>query len=147
MNMTEETIEEIAAFDAEVFPVDKWDLEKLRAEWSNLKPFILWLNDKIIGYCLMRRKDRHGREQVTTVDGIATASVFRNRGLATMLLEASLQWALGEGYKRVEAQTRMGNKASIHLFVDKFGFEIDGTTWPNYYRDGAPALLLAKDLT
>jgi len=80
---------------------------------------------------------------------IATIAVhpnFRQRGIGSALLRASMDAAYAEGARIYHLEVRAGNLAAQKMYAD-FGYEVVGRR-PRYYQDnGEDALLLTLDLT
>jgi [ribosomal protein S18]-alanine N-acetyltransferase len=80
---------------------------------------------------------------------IATVAVhpdFRQRGIGSALLRASMDAAYAEGARIYHLEVRAGNLAAQKMYAD-FGYEVVGRR-PGYYQDnGEDALLLTLELT
>jgi [ribosomal protein S18]-alanine N-acetyltransferase len=80
---------------------------------------------------------------------IATIAVhpdFRQRGIGSALLRASMDAAYAEGARIYHLEVRAGNFAAQKMYAD-FGYEVVGRR-PRYYQDnGEDALLLTLELT
>jgi ribosomal-protein-alanine N-acetyltransferase len=73
---------------------------------------------------------------------VATASAFRRRGVAALLLEHALSRCASRGLDSAWLEVRAGNTAAIALY-QRFGFVVEGRR-PAYYRDGEDALLMGR---
>jgi ribosomal-protein-alanine N-acetyltransferase len=106
------------------------------------------VDEKIVGYIMCRVETgfseikRFSLTHKGHVVSVAVLPEYRNRGIASILLERAME-ALKE-YRTTEIflEVRVSNKAAISLY-DRFGFtkarEIAG-----YYRDGEAAFVMVK---
>lgn len=75
---------------------------------------------------------------------IATVPSWRNRRIASTLLEKTIALARGKGLRRICLEVRASNVAAINLY-DKFAFEQSGTR-PGYYNNREDAVLMTKNI-
>lgn len=73
---------------------------------------------------------------------VATASAFRRRGVAALLLEHALSSCARRGLDSAWLEVRAGNSAAIALYR-RFGFSVEGCR-SAYYPDGEDALLMGR---
>jgi ribosomal-protein-alanine N-acetyltransferase len=83
---------------------------------------------KLAGYSIAMLT-RHGAE----IASLAVRPLYRQRGIATALLKATLPKLRRHGVKAVWLMVRPLNQEAIQLYR-KFGFARTGTV-PNYYED------------
>jgi len=79
---------------------------------------------------------------------IATIAVhpdFRQRGIGSALLRASMDAAYAEGARIYHLEVRAGNASAIKLYAD-FGYEIVGRRPKYYQNNGEDALLMTLNL-
>ena len=74
------------------------------------------------------------------IQNVATAPVFRRRGVAASLLKYMFARCQSSGFDAVWLEVRVSNAPAIALY-ERFGFEIVGRR-PNYYADGEDALVM-----
>jgi RimJ/RimL family protein N-acetyltransferase len=87
-------------------------------------PHVVALNDdQVIGWCDICR-DVDMAEHVGSL-GVGVISAFRGRGVGRALIEAALQKAKEERFKRIELEVYASNTVAIALY-EKFGFEREG---------------------
>lgn len=65
--------------------------------------------------------------------GLSVDGRFRQRGVATKLLDACLEWARNNGAHKISLQVWPHNEAAIALY-EKFGFEHEGLLRKHYRR-------------
>jgi ribosomal protein S18 acetylase RimI-like enzyme len=81
-------------------------------------------NDRVVGWCEVRRESLPGREHGGTL-GIGVRAAYRGRGLGRRLMEAALDDAWKRGFERIELWVRAPNVAAIALY-ERFGFVEEG---------------------
>ncbi len=81
---------------------------------------------------------------VAHIRNIAVDPAHRRRGLASRLLERSLQPYAMEGFARARLEVRESNTAAIELYRDR-GYEI-ARHIHEYYADGETALVMERTL-
>lgn len=80
------------------------------------------------------------------LDSIAVRPEVRRRGAGAALLRAVVEWAAGNGARRLALEVRAGNASAIRLY-ERFGFVRQGVR-PRYYADPEEdALLLTMPVT
>ena len=67
--------------------------------------------------------------------GMQVARSHRGRGIGSVLLEASIEWARQAGAHKIALEVWPHNDAAIALY-EKFGFEIEGTHRRYAFRNG-----------
>jgi ribosomal-protein-alanine N-acetyltransferase len=83
--------------------------------------------------------------EIAELQRMAVDPPHRRTGLATALLEGVLTLARGGGADRLLLEVREDNTAAI-AFYEAAGFE-ELDRRPRYYRDGATAVVLRRDVT
>lgn len=135
------TAAELAEFDAELFPVDAWDEEQFTEEMA--LPGTRFIDARIdgllIGYTYVQANGMVGH-----IHSIAVKEGYRRFRLAWLLSTIGLRWLRDQGCVRLEAKVRADNEASLGL-SRAGGFEAVGRV-EGYYRDGADAWIMARDL-
>lgn len=102
-------------------------------------PLVARCNGVIAGYvCLMSLF-----EEAQIMD-IAVAPEQRGRGVASLLLERSLDIARQKGAERLVLEVRRSNLAAIGLY-ERFGF-VEYAVRKGYYEGKEDALLMEKEL-
>lgn len=138
--MNEDIIPDLVRFDARIFPTDKWEEYHLEQKWPSIKPFILQLNGRIVGYCLVLTSNLPDE---AVIDGVAVTGELRRQGLGELLLRLALNWIEEVSPDaQIIAQIRLDNTTSRHLFR-KLGFK-KVEIRDDYYRDGASALVVSR---
>ncbi|MBZ0287778.1 MAG: ribosomal protein S18-alanine N-acetyltransferase [Anaerolineae bacterium] len=121
------------------FPEDTYDMiEFLSLYLRGKDTFFIARQDKmVIGYAVGYVENKHGY-----VVSIAVDPEVRGRGLGRRLMER-LMAALEEmGARVIRLHVRDDNQHAIRLY-QSLGFTARDTV-PNYYHDGAPALVMQR---
>lgn len=129
VRMAFEHIAAIAAIEAECFSAP-WS-EKALTEELNVPTaiFITALSDGIVaGYMGM-----HHLGDVGYICNIAVSSNYRRIGVASVLLNAQINYARKHALSEITLEVRTSNEAARRLY-EKFGFEQLGTR-PNFYNN------------
>ena len=82
------------------------------------------------------------RQRVPRLYSLAVAPDFRNRGIASMLLEQMLNALEARGFEHVTLEVRSDSDAAIALYR-RVGFETVKTL-KGFYRDGCDAYLMRR---
>ena len=94
---------------------------------------------RVVGHAVASLVDDVGELQ-----RIAVAEGHRRRGLATALLDAVVQLAVGAGADRLLLEVREDNVAALGFYAAHGFVELDRRR--RYYRDGAAAVVLGRPL-
>lgn len=97
------------------------------------------VDGRIAGYCIACLT-RHGAE----IASLAVRPLYRQRGVATALLNATIRKLRRSGAAAVWLMVRRRNEAAIRLYR-KFGFVRTGTV-PDYYDDRSAGWRMRMDL-
>jgi RimJ/RimL family protein N-acetyltransferase len=81
-------------------------------------------NEKIIGKCIFWAKEK-GRTRHRAEVGWGVHPDYTRKGIATELLKSTLDEAKKRGYKKIQAEAAVKNRASTKL-AKKLGFKIEG---------------------
>jgi len=117
---------EIYNIECESF-ADPWSPESIEDELSNEDSVCLVaIEDKnVVGYVSMRHIIDEGH-----INNIAVAKDYRNRGIASLLMETLLKESDRRKIVGTTLEVRVSNHAAISLY-DKYGFIIEG--YRKYY--------------
>ncbi len=106
------------------------------------------MGERVVGYIMCRvetgfsERKRFSLTRKGHVVSVAVLPEYRNRGIASSLLESAMEALRGYRTTEVFLEVRVSNKAAIGLY-ERFGFtkarEITG-----YYRDGETAFVMVK---
>ncbi len=112
--------------------------------------YVAEVNRRVVGYVMPRVEEGTGyikpvRRKLGHIVSVAVREKYRRRGLATMMMVATLD-ALKKEYSVEEAylEVRVSNEPAIKLY-QKLGFAIVKRL-ESYYLDGEDAFVMAKEL-
>ena len=120
----------------EGFPFfENWSQEDIRQEYNtnstNGQIFGYYENDSCVGFISMRpqRPNEHpvhyGHEsRVMYISDLAVLPNYRNRGIATKLLEYAIQFAISENYQYIYTRLNDNNSMAYDI-IKKKGFHKD----------------------
>lgn len=83
-------------------------------------------NGRIVGYVDLYVESRNAKMQHVGRWGIAIHPNYQNKGLGTKLLEILEGIARTRVLIRLEASIYEGNEIAKHLYVEKFGYAVEG---------------------
>ncbi|RLG77668.1 MAG: ribosomal-protein-alanine N-acetyltransferase [Thermoprotei archaeon] len=112
--------------------------------------YVAEVGSRIIAYVMPRvefgfAKLGTGMRRLGHIVSIAVRRAFRRRGIATVLMTASMESLKNEyGVQEVYLEVRVSNEPAINLYK-KLGFTIVERI-RNYYLDGEDAYVMAKEL-
>ncbi len=86
------------------------------------------MGERIVGFTCMYHILEEGH-----ITNIAVDAAYQNRGVATRLLLAAIDYARGRGVKYMTLEVRKSNTKAQHLYI-KFGFRMKGIR-KGYYTD------------
>jgi len=118
--------DEIYNIECESF-ADPWSLESIEDEILSEDSICLVAteNNNTVGYVSMRHIIDEGH-----INNIAVAKDYRNRGIASLLMETLLKEADRRKIIGTTLEVRVSNYAAVSLY-DKYGFIIEG--YRKYY--------------
>lgn len=131
-------VEEIYEIERLCFP-DPWSKKSLEYELEkNPRAFyiVAELEGKVVGYAGMWWIEDEGH-----ITNVAVLPGFRNRKIASGILEVMIDFTSGEGIKHHTLEVRKSNNAAIGLY-QKFGFAIEGIREKYYLNNGEDALIM-----
>jgi len=112
----------------------KGEFRKYLSE-SKSTTFLLYLDNKIAGYCSFKRKNK----DLAEIEGMAILEKFRHKGLGTYAMTIMLEKL--KDCKEIMLVTHPENNNSLRLYL-KFGFVIK--EWKDNYFGKEPRLALWK---
>lgn len=129
LNYTMQNVFQLADLEKECFGKDAWNINSLRAEFSNQFShfFAKIVDDKIVGYVCARIIYEEAQ-----ISNIAVSLSYRRQGIATELLDELANFAREQNCERCELEVNTANNPAVALYK-KCGYEIVGTR-PNFYR-------------
>lgn len=136
-------LESLTTLDAELFGADDWPRATMLAELAAVgetRSFLVATSaSELVGFAILLVA-----AEVADVQRIAVATAAQRQGLGTRLLATLLERAAGAGCERVLLEVGTGNAAAIALY-QSLGFD-EVARRPGYYRGGADALVMAREL-
>jgi ribosomal-protein-alanine N-acetyltransferase len=134
-----------ALFDLEklCFKEETFNKSQLRYLLLKARSLVLVasIDGRIIGsmIVLLRNTISHAR-----IYSLNVHPDFRRKGMASQLMDTSLEFLKNRGYKKLTLEVGITNKAAQNLYLSK-GFSVDKVL-KKYYKNGDDALHLIKDL-
>lgn len=108
------------------------------------------LGDRVVGYVMCRSEyglsllRRFGLARKGHIISIATLPEHRGKGIASKLIECTMEEMRKSACKECFLEVRVSNDEAIRLYR-KIGFEVTGTM-QSYYKDGEAAYIMAMQL-
>ena len=101
----------------------------------------------IVGRLSLAR-DTHPASTHVADLGLMVAKDARRMGVGWALMDAAVEWARGNGVRKIELHVFPWNEPAIHLY-ERFGFEREGLRKGHYHRAGedVDAILMAYALS
>jgi ribosomal protein S18 acetylase RimI-like enzyme len=90
------------------------------SDWGGLRGFVWEADGRVVGCTTMQRADTYGRRWI--IANVAVHPVYRGRGIARQLMEATLDRIRQLGGEWAVLQVRPDNAAARHLY-ERLGFE------------------------
>ncbi|MDO5053571.1 MAG: ribosomal protein S18-alanine N-acetyltransferase [Pseudoclavibacter sp.] len=133
----------ILELERELFPLDAWSEDTVRAELRSPHTRYLVLEDgrRVLGYAGMLAPAGSGEADVQT---LAVASAVRRAGHARRMLGELRAWAAGRGAAAVFLEVRETALAARALY-EQLGFVEIGRREGYYAGDGADAIVMRAD--
>ena len=140
---TLDDVDAVARLEAESFPGDEWTPDYLRVAIEGQMPTVRLLvvetGGTVVGHAIISIV-----YEIAELQRISVTGEHRRRGLATALLEATIDLAARADAERLLLEVRDNNVGAL-AFYRRAGFtEIDRRE--RYYRDGTTAIVLQMDL-
>ena len=136
-------INALAKLEAECFSTDRLSRRSLASLTRSPSAFVVLAQRKApVGYAVLLT--RRGAFSARLYS-IAVSPAIAGSGIGTRLLQAAEDEARRRGASRMHLEVRADNASAIHLYK-KMGYRLVGRR-DNYYEDGAPALLFARQLS
>ena len=133
-------LESVLYLEKVCFEEDAWTILDLTYALSapNRIRFKALVDENFAGFAAA---ENHTKECISWITTIAVLPEYRNRGVASALLNAC---EADLSYPKVRLAVNVHNIAAIRLYR-KYGYkEIE--TWKNYYMNGDNALIMEKQL-
>ena len=126
-----------------VFPESPWSAAQFREELSGVpktrKYLVAHQRGTIVGYAGIALAG-----DVADIHNIAVIPEFRNRGIASHLLDDLEAWAISKGVVALMLEIREGNSQAFPLY-EKRGYSVISRR-DNYYGPGIHALIMRKEV-
>lgn len=126
-----------------IFPESPWSAAQFREELSGVpktrKYLVAHLQGVIVGYAGIALAG-----DVADIHNIAVLPEFRNRGIASHLLNELESWAISKGVVALMLEIREGNMEAFPLY-EKRGYSVISRR-DNYYGPGIHALIMRKEV-
>lgn len=103
----------------------------LQMDTANGTILALWTHARIAGFCKLEPKSLNGYRHVVVLR-IALLKPYRYKGLGRHLLEASVDWARVNGFRRIELTLNINNLTARKLY-DRSGFSQEGLLKAHYF--------------
>lgn len=127
-----------------IFPESPWSAAQFREELSGVPKTRRYLvaheGGVIIGYGGIALAG-----EVADIHTIAVIPEYRNRGIATELLDRLESWAIAKGVTALMLEMREGNREAQPLYESR-GYRTIARR-PDYYGPGIHALVMRRDLS
>ncbi|WP_347292852.1 GNAT family protein [uncultured Brachyspira sp.] len=98
------------------------------------KMFLCEIDEKIVGICSIRGVNKKRVKHRVSL-GISVLKEYWGRGIASKLLEYTINYCKANDLKKIELNVRADNNRVISLYK-KFGFEIEGEIRNFFYLNG-----------
>ncbi len=127
-------------------PEDAFDDELLQRMLQDTRHFVTWAaqlfsKEQLIGYVSLYVHDKFKG----LIMSICVMASYRRKGVATMLLNAALDYAKKMNLKAIQLTVSVNNEPAIHLY-EKEGFVIRALI-PQYYPNGDDAYLMVRTIS
>ena len=96
-------------------------------------------DNKLLGYGILDIS-----KDISFIQHIVVSSEHRRKGIGSQIILALSEVAIAHGFKKIGLRVRPNNTPAYSLYV-MFGF-VENQIIPNYYHDGASALLMSASL-
>ena len=141
---TPDDVPAIAALEAANLGLDAWTLGLVEQGVIGALPTIRYLvaevDGEVVGHAVASMV-----ADIAELQRIAVDPDHRRHGLATALLDAVLAAAGAVGADRLLLEVRENNAGAIGFYAAHDFVEIDRR--PRYYRDGATAVVMLRELS
>ncbi len=127
---------QIVALEHDIFD-NPYSEQIIKKDIDSGKMWVMELNNKIVGYVTISNV-----LDTAEIERIAVHKNYQKKGYATELLNEVINHLNSLGVKEIFLEVRIDNHKAIGLYT-KFGFTKLGER-PNYYHDGATAVLMGK---
>ncbi|MBR2404266.1 MAG: ribosomal protein S18-alanine N-acetyltransferase [Clostridia bacterium] len=140
--LKQEYLDAITSLDKLCFSIP-WSKNLFASELaSSLAHYVLALDgESVVGYCGIQSVAGEG-----SITNIAVAPAYRNRGIASKLLEQIIDYGRAHKLDFITLEVRESNTSAINLYT-KYGFELVGSRKGYYADNHETALLMTKILT
>jgi ribosomal-protein-alanine N-acetyltransferase len=133
----------LVGIEKEIFPESPWSAAQFREELSGVPKTRRYLvaheQGVIVGYAGIALAG-----DVADIHNIAVIPKYRNRGIATHLLDGLEDWAAAKKVSALMLEIREGNIEAFPLY-EKRGYSVISRR-DNYYAPGIHALIMRKEL-
>ncbi len=140
---TETDVDAIADLEADCLGADAWSRSLVAEGVAGRLPTITYLvaerGPDVVGHAVASIV-----ADIAELQRIAVAAAHRRGGLATLLLNEVVARARHAGADRLLLEVRETNTPAWRFYAGRGFTEIDRR--PRYYRDGATAVVLRRDL-
>ena len=139
----ETDLDAIVELERESLGWDAWTEPLIREGLEGRLPTVRYLaaraDGELAGYAVVSLV-----ADVAELQRIAVAPTHRRTGVASALIEALVELAVGTEADRVLLEVREDNEAALGCYTQSGFVEIDRR--PRYYRDGAAAVVMVRPL-
>jgi [ribosomal protein S18]-alanine N-acetyltransferase len=136
-------VDEIAWLEQENLGEDAWSRALVEEGVSGKLPTVHYLVAEygvvVVGHAVVSAVG-----DISELQRIAVDTAHRRHGVATSLLEEAVGLARSEGADRLLLEVREDNTGAIAFYAARGFVEIDRR--PGYFRDGATAVVMRRDL-
>jgi len=130
-------IEQVAALEQQLFPVDAWSTEQFWAELAQptRSYFLAVHDDAVLGYAGL-----FALPPDADVQTIAVSPDAQGKGIGRLLLDELIGQAIARGCTQLVLEVRSDNTAALSMYEHR-GFE-QLNTRRDYYAPGVDALIM-----
>jgi len=133
----------VLALDSALFGAEGWTPAGMATEFAGLGDtrtlIVAYAGDELLGYGILLAV-----AEIADLQRIGVASKAQRRGLGSRLLQVLVDRATGSGCDRMLLEVDAHNVAATALYRRLEFVEISRS--PDYYREGADAIVMARDL-
>ena len=135
--------EKLLAIEAASFPTDQISARQMRYLLSKAKAQT-WVSEQagiVVGYLMLFVPTLPAPARLYS---IAIDKEYQGKGLASLLIQQAIAFAISAGYRRIRLEVRKGQTLVQQLY-ERHGF-CPYQTLPRYYGDGEDGIRMEKRL-
>lgn len=138
-SLTDPDLAQIIKIEDVSFPTDPYQIEDFQWAYRRCSELsiVAEIADQVVGYMMTSPLGARGH-----IYSLAVAPAYRRRGVAEALFSYTVDRLNERGIEKIELEVSRTNEAGC-AFWEQMGFIAVGTI-PDFYADGAEALLMRK---